>query len=149
MDGDRAIVVVAHLTEELLFKLQGPALVGLQAGCQVSDVCTLQHHLHNTSTNYYAATITNMCSAESVLPNAMIVSMPMVLLCYALGCFGLDVSAGCMWFSNTRHCFSQCRHDHTKNDPQGHTKVTQVQATDLMHKCLVLSLYPIPVLYLT
>ena len=37
-----------HLLEELLFQLVGPLLVSFQVGCQVSNVGTLQQHLHNT-----------------------------------------------------------------------------------------------------
>ena len=36
---------VLHLSEELLLQLVGPALVGLGVSCQVSNVCTFQHHL--------------------------------------------------------------------------------------------------------
>ena len=34
-----------HLAEELLLQLVGPALVSLGVSCQVSNVCTLEHHL--------------------------------------------------------------------------------------------------------
>ena len=35
----------ACLAEELLLKLVGPALVGLNVSCQVANVCALDHHL--------------------------------------------------------------------------------------------------------
>ena len=35
-----------HLSEELFFQLVGPLLVGLGVHSQVTNVCTLQHHLH-------------------------------------------------------------------------------------------------------
>ena len=41
-----------HLSEELLFQLEGPAPMCLCRCCQVTKVCTLQHHLHGSaSTN--------------------------------------------------------------------------------------------------
>ncbi len=36
-----------HLSEEFLLQLEGPALVSLGAHCQVTNVSTLQHHLHD------------------------------------------------------------------------------------------------------
>ena len=43
----------ADLLEELLLQLVGPPLVRLCVSCQMSNVSTLQQHLHNRNKTHY------------------------------------------------------------------------------------------------
>ena len=52
-----------HLAEELFLQLVGPALMGLQVGCQVPNVGTLQHHLHTTNSK---GLLFDSCNALSI-----------------------------------------------------------------------------------
>jgi len=44
--ADKQVRRGGNLAEELLFQLVGPALVGRHVCCQMTNVSTLQQHLH-------------------------------------------------------------------------------------------------------